>query len=106
MSDFRRQADGLDHITKVSGEELDHGINWIDFLTDESTGAALTIVTHGFTVPVGINGVSSGIVSPHTVVRLTGGAVGQAYMIVGHVVLSDGQRAERTFVVDVVANKS
>lgn len=106
MSDFKPGPDGLMHITKVPTEELDHGVDWTQFLKDQATGVPLTIVTHGFTVPLGINALTSGLVGSDTVVRLAGGSAGQSYTIDARVILSNGERVDRSFVVDVVARKS
>ena len=106
MSDFKPGPDGLMHITKAAAEELDHGIEWTQFLKDQGTGASLTIVTHAFTVPIGINALTSGVVGSDTVVRLGGGTAGQSYVIDARVTLSNGERVARAFVVDVVARKS
>jgi len=98
---FRRQADRLLHIDKVPGDELDYGVEWADWIPSNGS-----IVTRGFTVPTGLTQQTNGQVGTQTVVRLAGGTAGTSYSVTAWVVLSTGERVERTFVVDVVARLS
>lgn len=76
--------------TKDPDAILDYGINWADWLGDD------TITMSTWTVPVGISRQTDLFNSRATVIWMSGGSAGSSYSVVNHVVTAAGRADDRT----------
>lgn len=97
----KRVADGLWGFRKAPGDVVDIALTWSDHLGDGETVSSGTWV-----VPAGLTAGSESVASPLTIVRVSGGSAGQEYKVTCQMVKSDGERRDRTIVVEVVAELS
>jgi len=81
----------MSSILKDPDAVLDYGFNWEDWLADgETISASSWDVESGLTVD------SSSFDDTQTVVWLSGGTVGEEYVITNHIVTSAGREDDRS----------
>lgn len=81
---------------KTPGEEKDYGIDWSRYLED-----GVTISTSTWRVPSGLTNEADDIDGQATVIRLSGGAVNQDYVLNNTIATSTGETLERSIQVKV-----
>lgn len=82
--------------TKDPGAALDYGIDWDDWLGTD------TIASSSWTVPTGLTQDSDSHDTTGTTVWLSGGTVGQFYLVTNHITTAGGRADERTIRIVVV----
>jgi hypothetical protein len=91
----------LGTLTKDPQDIADTGIDWNAnaFLTDRAT----TISTSTWSVGSGLTIVTDSETTTTTLVRISGGTLGNRYDLVNHVVLANGEEYDRTIRVEIAA---
>jgi hypothetical protein len=85
------------YVTKDPSAVLDYGVDWTDWLDGD------TISTSTWTVPSGITKDSDSKTTTGTIIWLSGGTLGESYVLVNRIVTtnSPARTDERTIVVRI-----
>lgn len=81
---------------KDPDSKLDYGFDWSSWL---ATGE--TILTSTWTVETGLTKVSDSNSTTATTIWVTGGTVGESYVITNHITTSDGREDDRSHVLKI-----
>ena len=80
---------------KDPDEILIFGINWADYLGQD------TILTSSWVVPAGVTAVSNAFTDTLASVKLSGGTLGQVYRITNRITTSDGETVDKSLDIEI-----
>lgn len=83
---------------KDPAEKLDYQFDWAAYLGSDTITGTPTWTSS----PSGLTHVATSNTTTTTTIRLSGGVVGQEYIVTCHIVTVSGQEAERSFRLKVV----
>lgn len=84
------------NVDKDPDSVLDYGVTFVDFLAADEDITAFTV-----TVPAGLTKQSESLLTPIVKVWLTGGTLGEAYLVKVHITTDQGRQDDRTFRVQI-----
>lgn len=99
----KRPGDAYRSISKDPAELLDYKRSWANWLSRNPAGEPDAIVSVSWTVQVGLTTVSTTFDGVSATIRLSGGVLGETYIVSCTVTTSGGRTGKRSFLIHMEA---
>lgn len=90
---------------KTPNANKDYGFDWTDWLTGPDGSSADTIASSAWTVPAGLTAGAVAFTATQSTQYLSGGSIGQDYVVTNKITTSAGRIEERSLRIQVRSPK-